>query len=108
MHWEAEAPDQNLFLNSRFRPWTSDSVVCAIRRMKEATGIDMFVYAYRHTFATDAMLAGNDIATVSALLGHKSTCMVSSVYGHIDKHLSHLSEAASKTARRMVLKERQD
>jgi integrase len=53
--------------------------------------------------ATDALLAGQSTAVVSALLGHTDTRMVSKVYGHLDKHSQFLVDAANATARSRIV-----
>ncbi len=55
---------------------------------------DFTLYAYRHTFATEALLAGVRVAEVAQLLGHTDSRMVDAVYGHLDQHAQHLLEAA--------------
>ncbi len=100
----AARPIGPLFLNDRGGPWLKDTVCRRMARLREDLGLDSSViaYAYRHTFATDALLAGVDVATVAALLGHSSIAMVSRVYGHLAEHPGHIHEAAAKTARRRL------
>jgi site-specific recombinase XerD len=75
-------------------------------RMRENLKIEgVIAYAYRHTFATDALLAGNDLATVAAMLGHKDVSMVSKVYGHLDQNQKHMHAAVAKTAARRLANE---
>ena len=56
----------------------------------------LVAYGYRHGFATDALLAGCDIATVAVMLGHTSPRMVAEVYGHLDQHSTHIIDATNK------------
>jgi len=88
-----------LFLNANGEPWKKNTVVHRMKRLREKLGLpgDLVVYAYRHSFATGSLLAGNSLATVAALLGHSSTSMVSRVYGHLDQHKQHLLDAVRKT-----------
>jgi integrase len=93
----------NLFVNGQGKPYTKNAVVHRLARMRESLKIEgVIAYAYRHTFATDALLAGNDLATVAAMLGHKDTSMVSKVYGHLDQNAKHMHAAVAKTAARRL------
>lgn len=75
-----------VFLNTRGNPWTKDAVKCRLVRLEELTGIKTTAYQFRHGFATDLLENNVDVATVSTLMGHKDTRMVSSTYSHlIDK-----------------------
>lgn len=88
-----------LFLNSDGNQWKKDTVSMTMRRLRNRVGIQaVTVYAYRHSFATDALLAGNSLAVVAELLGHADTRMVGRVYGHLDQQKGHLLDAVQKTA----------
>lgn len=94
----AARPSGELFLNSQGRPWAADGIVRQMSRLRERIGLpkDRVLYSYRHTFATNALLADVPIQSVSALLGHTDTRMVSNVYGHLDQHRHHLGEVARR------------
>jgi integrase len=96
----AARPHGPLFLNDSSKPWKKDTVCQRMERLRESLSLDSSViaYAYRHTFVTDALLAGNNVAVVAALAGHTSTAMVQQVYNHLDKHPEHLLNAAAKTS----------
>jgi site-specific recombinase XerD len=96
----AKRPTGPLFLNSKGRPWTKDTVALAIRRKRRDLGLpeSVIAYAYRHTFATESLVAGASLAETAQLLGHKDTRMVGQVYGHLDQFSSHMVSAASKAA----------
>jgi integrase/recombinase XerD len=100
----AKRPTGKLFLNDLGRPWKKDTICRRMKRLRERLGMDSSViaYAYRHTFATDALRAGIDLSTVATLLGHSSTVMVSRVYGHLSEHPEHIHEAAAKAAKKRI------
>jgi len=53
------------------------------KQMSEAAGLsDVTFHTLRHTFATRCLEAGVNIATISALLGHRSIKMTLDVYTH--------------------------
>jgi integrase len=55
-------------------------------------------YLYRHTLATDALVAGHSTAIVAKLLGHTDTRMVAKVYGHLEKQPQFMLEASRSVA----------
>jgi integrase len=98
----AAHPSGPLFRNSQGNPWKKDTVVQKIERLRTKLGLskDFTVYAYRHTFATNALLNEVPLQTVSELLGHTDTRMVSKVYGHLDQHRNYLSEAVLRATKK--------
>jgi site-specific recombinase XerD len=95
----AARPSGNLFLTSQNKPWTKDGIVRRLSRMKDKLGIesDVTAYSYRHTFATDSLLAGVDIVQVAELLNHSDIAMVAKVYGHLGKFGEPLRKAAAES-----------
>lgn len=93
-----------LFLNSSGQPWTRNAIRCRMRSMRLRLGLEpgAVAYAYRHTYATNAMVNGVDVATVAELLGHTDLRMVSQVYGHLEKQPEHLKQAAAKAVRKQA------
>jgi integrase len=87
-----------LFRNSRGQPWSCNAIRCRFRRLRKKLGLgkDIVAYAYRHTFATNGLAAGVPIATMAELLGHTSTLMISTHYGHLDQKTAHLRECAQR------------
>jgi len=96
----------NVFVNTRGKPWNSNSVQLSLNRLKKKLGIKEPVYAYglRHAFATYALRAGVNTATVAELMGHVDTTMVSRVYGHLAKADDHLMDAMNQLSRRRYRK----
>lgn len=91
-------PEGPLFRNTHGSAWTKDSVARAILRARDRAKLpaSVIAYAYRHTFATQSLLNGVSLAEVAELLGHSDVRMVGQIYGHLDRHKSHMVEAAAK------------
>lgn len=95
----ARNPEGPLFRGPRGnRPFSRNNIRCRFRRLREKLPAlaGVVAYSYRHTFATEALTNGVGIAQVAELMGHTSTEMVSSVYGHLAERLGHMREAAKK------------
>jgi integrase len=97
----ANHAEGSLFVNADGQSWKKDTVCRKMERLREKLSLpsDTIAYAYRHTFATDALVSGVQIATVAALLGHKDTRMVAKVYGHLGEHQQHLINAVQVMAK---------
>ena len=95
----AAHPEGALFRGPRGgRPFSRNNVRCRFRRLREKLPHlkGVVAYCYRHTFATEALVNGVGVAQVAELLGHTSTEMVSTHYGHLTEKVAHLREAARK------------
>jgi integrase len=92
----------HLFTTADGDPWKKNTAEQRFRRLRKRLKLPdgLTLYAYRHTFATESLLAGSHIATVSALMGHTDTRMVSQRYGHLDQHSNHLLAAVRLAAAR--------
>lgn len=95
----AKYPDGPLFRGPRSkRGFTRNGIRCRFRnlraRLPHLKGV--ISYAYRHSFATDALTNGVGIAQVAELLGHTSTDMVMRHYQHLRERTEHLRQAAVK------------
>ncbi len=93
-----------LFVNIEGNQWSKDTVGRAMRRVRARAKVNekITVYAYRHSFATDALLDGVSLAVVAELLGHVDTRMVGRVYGHLDQHKGHLLDAAERVFKKRL------
>jgi integrase len=54
------------------------------------------LYSFRHSFCTRALVEGVDAVTVSVLMSHKDTTMVSRHYSHLTQRPNHLRDAANR------------
>jgi len=62
----------NLLLNSAGRPLNRLAIYRAVKRRAEAAGVkDAYPHRLRHTFATDLMEGGADLADIQRLMGHQ-------------------------------------
>ena len=92
-------PEGPLFRGPRGgRPFTRQGICSRFRRLREKLPHlkNAIAYAYRHSFATDALTRGVGVAQVAELLGHADTSMVSRHYGHLANQVGHMREAARK------------
>lgn len=87
-------PDGPIFLNSRGRPWTKDSIKCRLTRISRLVGFRVIAYGARHSYATNALMNNVDPVSVAHLMGHKDTTMVARVYSHIAKNPEFLKQQA--------------
>src|SRR5262249_42637794 len=72
-----------VFTAASGRPWTPDGLTQAFRRACRRAGLEMLgPHVLRHTFASQAVMAGIDIPTLKELLGHKSITMTMR-YAHL-------------------------
>jgi site-specific recombinase XerD len=63
--------------------WTYQAVYDLVLRLRARTGIEFGPHWFRHSAATRWLRDGVRIEVVSALLGHSSVSVTSSVYGHL-------------------------
>ncbi len=97
----AKHPNGQLFRGPmEEKPFSRNSIRCRFRRLREKLPHikGLIAYAYRHSFATDALVNGVGIAQVAELLGHTSTDMVMRHYSHIASKVDHMRDAAMKAA----------
>jgi site-specific recombinase XerD len=67
-----EAADDHLFLGQRGEPLQTDGVQLIVRKLARRAGLEKVTpHVLRHSFAKHVLDAGEDLATVSRLLGHE-------------------------------------
>jgi integrase len=93
-------PEGPIFRNRLGRPWTRNAMACAMRRIREKTGLgkEAAPYSFRHLFGTDALDKGVHAAIVAELMGHRNTKMLMERYAHLDERRDTL-RAAARTIR---------
>lgn len=98
-----------LFRTQADRPWQYSDMRRRFERLRKRAKVDpsCVLYSFRHTWITQAMVAGVDVATVAAMAG-TSIQMIDRHYGHLRQERSHLMNAAvkilaSKNANKPVL-----
>lgn len=99
-----ERPDGPLFVNNRGNAWTDTAwgkAMAGLRAQLREAGVKLsstgIMYGFRHGFATDLLEKKVPEAHVAALMGHKSTAMLSKHYSHLGSkaqalkaHLGHI------------------
>jgi integrase len=86
-----------VFTNAKGRPWTIRALANHLALVRERAGLpkDVKMHGGRHTFATQAIMNGVDIATLSKLLGHKSVRTTERYLHLVHKH-QYLNDAANR------------
>jgi integrase/recombinase XerC len=82
--------------NGDGKPWTDASVGNHFYRYNKKYGNLHCLYDFRHGFCTRALKAGVDPVTVSVLMGHADTSMVTRVYAHVHQDVEHIRQAADR------------
>lgn len=86
-----------IFLNTRGRPWTKDSVKCRFSRLKQKVDLPVLcAYGIRHSYATEGLKNGVDSLSLASLMGHSDVSMIARVYQHLSKNPEFLREQARK------------
>lgn len=95
-------PQGAVLRNEDKTPWTKSSVVANIRRLRgrleraKTPVPGLCLTALRHTYATDAIIAGVDVVTLAELMGHKDATMISEIYAKVGQRSDHMRKAADK------------
>jgi integrase len=98
---EGKGPEEHVFLNSDGRPYHRNTLFERFNRIKEVAAekklgkvrAEITTYSFRDLWISEALMAGNDIATVARMAG-TSVAMIERVYGHF--RVQHLQEAQAK------------
>jgi integrase len=95
-------PTGPLFTRANGKAWDKNTVRCKFRRLKLRLGIpELCAYTLRHSWATRQLEAGKPTFVVSTLLGHSSTRMLESRYGHIDQNPEFLLSELTRQGRKV-------
>jgi integrase/recombinase XerC len=92
-----------LFRNSDGQPWTNFAIACRCKRLSDKLGFKVFAYAIRHTFASDAIIAGVDLITIARIMGHTDLTMLNRIYQHVMKDRGHIEAAIMKATERAAM-----
>jgi integrase len=76
-------PNGPLFRNGLGNPWKSRAISARFCKLEKKLGFEVFAYALRHTFITNALLRGVDPLTCAIFAGHKDASMIMKVYSHL-------------------------
>lgn len=89
-----------LLRNTKGQPWTRTALNTQMRRLRDRAGLTgdkgAVLYAFRHLWVTDALEAGEPIATVAELAGHRGTAMIERHYSHLSERHAHLQASLSR------------
>ena len=82
--WTAARPTPAVFVNTRGKRMSRESVWRLVKRWAEASGVPERVtpHTFRHSFATHLLEGGADLRVVQALLGHASIS-TTQLYTHL-------------------------
>jgi len=94
-----------VFLAADGRPWKYSDIRKRFERLRDKTGISSkcVLYSFRHTWITEALLAGVDVATVAEMAG-TSIQMIDRHYGHLSQAKNHMINAAAVVASARITK----
>lgn len=92
---------EHVFVNALGRPWSIAALCRRMRDIRAKAGVsdEVRCHGARHTFATNAIVNGVDLATLAELLGHKSVATTMR-YLHLVNKKPHLNAAMEKAITR--------
>jgi integrase len=85
-------PSGALLRNKRGTSWQKAKIIYRFQALSKKLGFPVIAYTLRHTWITDALKRGVDVAVVARLAGHKDSTMVLRVYGHHAKDSGYLEQ----------------
>jgi integrase len=92
---KTRAEDEKLFVSSKGRPYSGDGVQSNfLRACRRAQLLDFHFHDLRHTYASDCVAAGMELAVLAKLLGHKSV--------KTTERYAHLGESQVREAVRLL------
>ena len=86
-------PEGPIFRDRRGKPWTATALDRECEKLSKLVGFHLTPYMVRHTFATRKILAGVDLISIAALMGHRNLTTLSRVYAHVMRRQDHLRAA---------------
>ncbi len=86
-------PEGPIFRDRRGKPWTATALDRECEKLSKLVGFHLTPYMVRHTFATRKILAGVDLISIAALMGHRNLTSLSRVYAHVMRRQDHLRAA---------------
>lgn len=91
------SPTGPIFRNSLGVPWNRNSIRCRFKRLKKLLGMPgLCSTTLRHSYAHHRLISGQDALTISKLMGHVNTNMLSTLYGHLDAYADYMLRAANQ------------
>ncbi len=89
---------ERFFLNMRGGPWTKNALDLRVYRLRKRLGLapDLRLYATRHSYATNFLLDGGDVATLQQLMGHTNP-NTTARYIHLANQKAHFEKALNKS-----------
>jgi integrase/recombinase XerC len=85
-----------VFLNNIGNPWDKNSFGLSLRRRLAKIGIKTHFGAFRKGYCTSAIQHGVDPVTLSKLMGHADTTMISRVYAQVHQDTEFMLNSAKK------------
>lgn len=93
-----------VFTNETGRYLFKQTVYIAFKRLTARAGITgVNIHSLRHTYAVNALQAGNDIKSVQENLGHHTAAFTLDTYAHVTDDMRQASAARMETFIKQIL-----